>query len=141
MSLLLYLYNYDLNTKVDWMKVQPCFIIKQKCLSSKPLINQASAKFNEAGCNNSSIKFQTSVFWAWIEEFHTIRTIHMGKLYREFSTDKLFFVEDKNENHNLHYSFVENDEDQDILLVLLLQECGEQMFAWRRHFVNLVQHW
>ena len=53
----------------------------------------------------------------------------MGKLYREFSTDKLFFVEDKNENHNLHYSFVENDEDQDILLVLLLQECGEQMFA------------
>ena len=34
-----------------------------------------------------------------------------------------------NENHNLHYSFVENDEDKDVVLVLLLEECGEQMFA------------
>ena len=36
------------------------------------------------------------------------------------------------ENHNLHHSFVDNDEDQENVLVLLLQECDseteEQMF-------------
>ena len=30
------------------------------------------------------------------------------------------------ENHNLHHSFVEDDEDQESVLVLLLQECDSE---------------
>ena len=30
------------------------------------------------------------------------------------------------ENHNLHHRFVEDDEDQESVLVLLLQECDSE---------------